>query len=237
MATFEPRLTSSGDRGAASPSPRRPNAYSLLLPAGWYRLSPHHSTSASSEALINAVLPDGDVRGDLKTRRRLSAFLRELITGAQRAGVLDLYLPLSSMSGAVVPAMIAVAELGTGTGEDPMQLMLAVAAKDASARAVDVSGSVALRTEARVSARTAAEEVLGALSPSVGTDQPDPAVESSLGALYQCRVSYLIGVPGDSTRWVTVSFAATVSDTAEGAATEVVLVELFDAIMTTFAWK
>jgi len=237
MSTDEPRLTSSGGRGAASPSPRRPNAYSLLLPAGWYRLSPRDNTRASSEAVIRAMLRDGDARGELEARRRIAAYLRELMNDAQRAGVLDLYLPLSSMSGAVVPAMIAVAELGAEVGEDPMQMMLAVAARDASARSVDVSGSVALRTEARVSARMAAEEVLRAVSTSVGSDRQDPAVEGSLSTLYQRRVVYFVGVPGDSARWVTVSFAATVSDTAEGAASEVVFVELFDAIMTTFAWK
>ncbi|MEU6850452.1 hypothetical protein ABZ901_11070 [Actinacidiphila alni] len=141
------------------------------------------------------------------------AEVRRRVEGMAReagaGGGLDLYVPVEARGGAMVAASFVVAEVA---GEGAPEAVLAGLARETAGEVREVAGTVGVRRE------------------YVAPPEPDEGIET-----YARHVDYTVPVP-DAARWLTVTFS-TVGDGDPGSEFTRVLVELFDALMTTFRWS
>jgi hypothetical protein len=191
------------------------SGYNLVLPPGWCRIPLRGGTSAAIRKLLDERfrhLPRDTVA---PYRIEIERRLKEQVVQARNNGGIDMYFPVEIADSGPVPASFVVSEirleLPENAGDNGPALVLASLAADGS-RIVDVDGAPGVRAE---------ELVPG-----------DPDAELAYGSR---RVKYLIPVPGTPGRWLAVAFA-TPGAADPGGKYAGLLVELFDAIMTTFRW-
>ncbi|MGH3874368.1 MAG: hypothetical protein ACRDSR_23185 [Pseudonocardiaceae bacterium] len=186
-----------------------PTGYTVVLPPGWSRIPLRRGTEQTITRILDRSFA-GLARDRVATlRHELRGRLRELAERAREHGGLDLYVPTERMHGVTAAASFVVAEMSLDSAQqgDPARLAAQLLADDAHTTAVDVAATVATRAEYLVAADA----------------------ERGDGSR---RVDYVLAVPGDLGRWVVVSFSTLGSgDLAQ------LLVELFDAVMTTFRWR
>jgi hypothetical protein len=208
-----------------SPGVREATGYSLVLPPGWVQIPLDEDAAPTVRRLLDRAFTDvpADVPPDTiaSFRRRLEGRLTATLAGARRTGGTELYLPTERMGGVLIPASFVVGEVEPGIGEEggdrrelvPRLLTRLVAADD-DARAVELDGAPGVRTES--------------------TAPPDLDSEAVVRAAAR-RVDYVVAVPGQPGRWLSVS--CTVLEAADDEHDLAgLLVELFDAVVTTFRW-
>lgn len=206
-----------------------PAGYTLVLPPGWRQVPLDGTAGSVVRELVDRAF--GDVPADVPPdtvaalRRTMEGRLLATLDEARHGGGTELYLPTERMGDLAVPASFvagqvrldaeaeAVAADGVDPDEVPVQVLARLLAADEAARPVEVDGAAALRTE-----RRAAADVDQQLGVDAGSR----------------RVDYLIAVPGRPGRWLTVS--CSVLEVADAPDLVELLVELFDAVMTTFRW-
>ena len=210
----------------AAEGPGTAVGYSLVLPPGWVQIRLDDRADDVVRGLVDQAFADvpPDVPPDTlaSVRRRLDGHLTSTFAAARSTGASDLYLPAQRLGGVLVPASFAVAEHvhhhpdGDGrTADDVVAHLLArLVAGDETARAVEIDGAPGVRTESRAAGDPARQ-----LGVEAGTRQ----------------VAYVLSAPGRPGRWTTVTCTVleAVDDTDDVAG---LLVELFDAVMTTFRW-
>lgn len=208
------------------------SGYALVLPPGWRKIPVRRGTDAAIREILDEVLgrlgtgPDREklVRVRVELQGRLSA----MAVRARAASGVDLYLPVEYVHGTPVPASFSVSEGAPGSpggtggvpgaGEEPgpplapEELIAYLATADEAAALVTVDGAPGIRTEH-----------VAAADP--GQDVPVPSRQ----------VDYVVTVPGSPDRWLMVVFS-TVGDGDPDGRFAGILVELFDAIMSTFRW-
>ncbi|WP_162688839.1 MULTISPECIES: hypothetical protein [unclassified Streptomyces] len=196
--------------------------YTLVMPPGWSHIplgegmeDAVRTIAADTAAFAPDELPRDEVA---KHRAQLEGHLLKLARKAADNSGIDLYLPTIPRDGIAIPCSIVVAQfrLELGDGVDPLEVARALAAGgdgEADAQEVDVEGGVGSRTER--------------VRPA------DPAKGRHEAAR---TVDYTMPVPGNAARWISVSFSTPGDGDPEGEFA-LLLVELFDAIMTTFAWQ
>ena len=190
--------------------------YRLVLPPGWIRIPLRDDPAAAVAKILDrsfSGLPNdsyGPFRHELEKR------VMDHIAAARDNEGIDLYVPVERMHGVVVPASFLVALLEFDSVETPdvRDVLLGYAADTDGARVVDVDGSPAVRTESVVGPVQRAEH------------------ESALGSR---RVSYLVAISEGRDQWLTVTFS-TAGDGSPDGELAGLLVELFDAVMSTFRW-
>jgi hypothetical protein len=206
--------------------PERPGGYTIVLPPGWRRIPLREGAESTEQAARNAV---GDALRSLPRdvpRDRLAAFraesegrLRRMAAEVRKQGGVDLYLPVEAMRGIPISASFVVSEgsLGTGEAVDPAQVVSYLATEDGAGERTPatVDGATALRVE-----HVAAPEPTG------------PAAEVPAATR---RVDYIIPVPREPHRWLVVAFS-TLDDGDSDDRLASLLVQLFDAMMSTFRW-
>jgi len=194
-------------------------SYRLALPPPWRRIA----LDGTAESTITTIVDDVAAK---HTPREVSPdqigpkkreLVRELMIQVNEArdnGGVDLYLPLEQIRGYSVQASFVVNRVipdATMTAEEVPGVMTALL-RDAAAGPVTVADTVWVRRERAV--------------PRDGDDTVDSV-----------RVEYFTAVPGQARAWILVSFSAAgapiVGPDGEGN----MLVELFDAIMTTWRWQ
>ncbi|RIJ77497.1 hypothetical protein D1871_07165 [Nakamurella silvestris] len=202
-----------------TPSPEA-IAYDLVLPPGWVRCD---LRIPDLEPTTNRLLGVADLnwKGALSAADRagLAARWNDGLRAAARAGVLDVYLPVVPVEGVGLTSTIGVSVLEPDGDADAGDLLIAVATADPSARVVEVSGNLALRTRAVGSTRPLVE---------------GPAGETRLTGLSH-QVVYQIVVPGESVRLLVVTL-----DVLELPGCEALTepqIEVFDAIVGTLGWR
>ena len=202
-------------RGSESIAPAAPAGYSLVLPPGWTRIPLRHGTEQAITSILNrsfAGLPRDQVAS---LRRELQLRLRDLTGKARESCGLDLYVPVDRMHGITATASFLVAEVSFGSVQpvDPALLVARLVGTSEQTDIADVAGTVGTRTE------------------HVAAPDTEQGVEYA-----SRRVDYVLPVPEDPDRWVIVSFSTLgMGDPSDDLA--VLLVELFDAVMTTFRWR
>ncbi|MBT2392807.1 hypothetical protein J7E87_26075 [Streptomyces sp. ISL-1] len=192
--------------------------YALVLPPGWARIPLRQGTEdavreVARRTIINA--PDDVPRDEVaKFQVQLEGRLQGLARQAADNAGIDLYLPTAPRGGVATPCSIVVSELQlrVGDGLDPLDVARQLAAGE-DTQEVTVDGCVGARSE------------------QVRAANPERGVVEAARS-----VDYALPVPGDLARWITVSFSTPGDGDAEGEFA-VLLVELFDAIMTTFTWQ
>lgn len=205
---------------AADPGPVTVTGYTVVLPPGWCRIPVRHGSAKAIRAAVGESLkavPPSVSRDRIPPYRvELEGKLRSMVTAARGQGGVDLYLPVTPMHGLPVSASFIVSEgiIGEpGADADPVQVVAYLAAQDTGSMPVTVDGTPAVRREHTAPAEQAAEVDAGSR-----------------------RVDYMIPVPGGQNRWLIATFSTLgggdPADELSG-----VLVQLFDAIMSTFRWS
>ncbi|PIB12086.1 hypothetical protein B1C81_02595 [Streptomyces sp. HG99] len=162
---------------------------------------------------LSEEIPKDDV---IKARLELIKRLNKAVQQARKAGGLTLYLPVERIHGTLVAASIVVSEALSGpgvnvAGDDVVAQLLA---DGAGSEPVTVDGADGVRMD-KVVAADAEREVEHASR----------------------RIDYALPVPGSPVaQSVTVCFS-TIADGDPRSEFADVLVELFDAVMTTFRWS
>ena len=192
-----------------------PLSYSLVLPPGWRQIPLRNGTERAVKRVLDHAfenLPRDEV---FTYRRDLEAMLLQRIRDAQEANGLDLYLPVELMHGTSVPASIVVSETRVAGAEDsdPEETAVLLAAAGEGREVVDLDGAPAVRTEQTEPA-----------DPGRGVEFPSR------------RVDYQVPVPQDLQRWLTVAFSTVGAEDVDSELS-LLLVDLFDAVMTTFRWR
>lgn len=195
--------------------------YTLVIPPGWARIPLRDGTQEAVKKIVDeaAERVSGDLPRDkvaearLELYRRLNTSVKE---ARQRDGV-DLYLPVEPMHGYLIAASIIVTKLDTAQhdGVSRQDVLKQLLAGSADSEPVEVDGSGAVRKERAMPADV-----------EKGVEAPSK------------HVDYLVQVPssGTDSGWVVVSFSTLGDGNPESDFTEI-LVELFDAVMTTFRWR
>lgn len=208
-----------------------PRGYELILPPGWVRIPLRNGTKEALENVLFSHMehvPDGIPRDDaMRFRLDMRRQIQKQARAARRNGGLDLYLPVLPRGGIFLMASFIVAEmpLGQDRAAPPEAVLAQLAGEDGpdgSAARVEVAGAPALRRSYRSAPdaealRSAPEAVQQAAMPTR-------------------RVEYVIPVADDPGRWISITFSTPGDGDLDSEFTGV-LVELFDAVVTTFKWS
>jgi hypothetical protein len=195
--------------------------YTLVLPPGWRQIPVRSGTRSVIRKITHEAFRDLPTRISrdnvtpyrIELERRLTA----AAASARQQGGTELYLPVEMVDGMVIPASFVVSEgsfhAAPGEpGSGSPEVLYRLTAGNDDAQAVTLDEATGVRVE--------------------HTAPPDPAHGIDYGSR---RVDYTIAVPGDASRWLIFAFSALGAgdqgDTFAG-----LLVELFDAIMSTFRW-
>ncbi|MFF0586299.1 hypothetical protein ACFYWD_10065 [Streptomyces sp. NPDC003781] len=200
-----------------------PGRYELVLPPGWIRIPLREGTKEALERVLFSHMgrvPEGIPRDDaMRFRLDMRRQLEKQARAARRNGGLDLYLPVLPRGGIFLMASFIVAEMPIGRDHavPPQAVIEQLAAEEVpggTAGKVDVAGAPALRRAYRCA----------------------PGEEGEQAAPPTRRVDYVIPVPDDPGRWISINFS-TPGDGDAGSEFTDVLVELFDAVVATFRWS
>ncbi len=208
--------------------PRPPSSYSLVLPAGWCRLPVRNGAAEAVSALVDRVTADIPRDRAAAYRGELRKMLDEQVLAARRTGGLDLYLPIAPVGGRPTAASFVVSHVAPDDGPMPDGGDVSVVAElledgGSDAEPVELAGATGVRLQ-RVE---------------------EPAAEPADGALDRAarHVDYVVPVPGGA-GWLVVAFSTPLlldSDapvSTDGSLRfDDVLVELFDAIVSTLQWR
>jgi hypothetical protein len=192
--------------------------YTLVLPPGWARIPVRSGTSQAIKRILDDKLRTLPVKVSrdaiLPYRVMIEGHLRKIAAEARKQGGLDLYLPIDFRNGSLISASFVISE-GTlaASGREPAPAdLLTALAEDDDAATVSVGNSPSLRKEHFARA--------------------DPVSGTEYGSR---RVDYVMPVPDDDSRWLIAAFSTVVNEEAPDWFAKL-LVELFDAIMSTFRW-
>ncbi|HLH59620.1 MAG TPA: hypothetical protein VKV33_10770 [Streptosporangiaceae bacterium] len=214
---FESPALTGPDQRAPSPAEHPPAGYTLVLPPGWEQIPVRAGTDEAISAILEDKfrnLPKKLPRDKLAPyRAEVEGRLRKLAADARRNGAVDLYMPVEFRRGTPIAASFIVAEGSAGTaGTVSAGQLVTFLAGEAGGGVVTVDGSTGVRSEQ--------------VSP------PDPGQDIEFGSR---RVDYVLPVPAQDDRWLVFGFSALgAGDPDDGYAK--LLVQLFDAIMSTFRW-
>jgi hypothetical protein len=209
----------SGTRPDPGPYPdARPTGYTVILPPGWQQIPLREGTREAIRKIVDETFlqPPRGVSRDELTRHRidLERRLTSVADEARRRGGVHLYLPVALRHGAPIAASFVVSEgsFGSPEGVDPEMAVSIAASGDDGYSTVTVDGALGLRQE-----RTAPAD-------------PDRGVEYG-----SRRVDYVVPLPGRGDRWLIIAFSTLGGGDPDDQYAKV-LVELFDAIMSTLRW-
>ena len=194
---------------------RRAIGYSLVLPSPWKRIPLVGSTKAAIRKVLDeafASLPRDTVA---PYRLEVEQRLTKAIAQARQTGGKDLYLPIGPKRDSVISASFVVSDfpLAFPAGADPDGLAAMLAAAEEGSRKVTVADGPAVRME-----RTAG-----------------PNLEAGI-EFGSRRVVYIISTPGSPATWMSVAFSTLGAGDPDDEFAKL-LVQLFDAIVSTLRWK
>ncbi|GGN85881.1 hypothetical protein GCM10011579_077120 [Streptomyces albiflavescens] len=201
-------------------SVRVPVGFNLVPPPGWDTIPLRSGTREAIQRIVRksvSQLPAGFPKDDIpKARLQLTKELKQTVRQARNSDGLTLYLPVERMHGMLIPASFVASEpLGAPAGNiEPEAVLIDLArdAEEASARELD--GTAAVRILQKLPA------------------DPDKGVE-----VPSWRVQYTVPITHSvPAQWLTFSFSTLTTPDMDIEFTET-LVELFDAVMTTFRWS
>lgn len=194
--------------------------YRLVLPEPWERIPLAGDTAGQVRAIIDrrvARLPK-EVPPDQvgPVRRRLEDELGRHLADARENGGVDFYLPTDLVHGIPLNASFVVSAMLPDTSAESglAPRVLASLLSEEGAEPVEAGGSTWVRRERRLQ-RPA-----------------DTFVDAEVAVR---KVEYLTPVPDDELRWILVTFTTVGDGDPDGDLTGLV-VELFDAIMSTWRW-
>jgi hypothetical protein len=194
-------------------------SYRLALPPPWRRIPLDRTAESSIQAIVDDVAAKHtpkDIPPDQigPKKRELVREIMGQVSQARDNGGVDLYLPLDQIRGYSVQASFVVNRVipDANMSADEVPQVMASLLRDAEAGPVSVADTVWVRRERSV--------------PRDGEDTVDSV-----------RVEYFTAVPGQARAWILVSFSSAGQPITGPDGEGNMLVELFDAIMTTWRWQ
>lgn len=197
-----------------------PVGYRVVLPPGWLQLPVRHAEPAT---VLDAVLAEAfaDLPADRygPARRMLRDRALPLLERARADGALEVWAPLLGVRGTAVPVSVVVRDLSfaplpSGADGDATAGLLAAVAAQATTDG-GAGGVVRLPS-----------------GPAARTTRTVPGDEHS-GGTAALQVTHHLPVPNAPDRWVVVTCAVP----ADAGPVTSTLVDLFDAMMTTWRWR
>lgn len=201
---------------------RVPTGFNLVPPPGWDVIPLHSGTTEAMDRIVRkavAQLPAGFPKDDTpKARLKLTQEMKKVVSRARAKGGMTLYLPTERLHGVALPVSIVASEpieIPRVTPErGPEAVLLALASETPGAEMRELDDTAALRSERDV-----------------------PADAAQGVEVAHRRAEYFVPVPGsDPDQYVTFSFSALIAPGSDPAFYDT-LVELFDAVMSTFRWS
>ncbi|MEV8594993.1 hypothetical protein [Streptomyces sp. NPDC052012] len=197
-----------------------PTGYTLVPPPGWDMIPLRQGTSEAIKRIVDGSvreLPADIPRDDLtKARLELIKRLKKVARQARAARAMDLHLPVERIDGVALPASFIISEPlpAPAVGMDAGMVLSSLRPDASQSEEVTIDGAAGFRVD--------------------GVAQPDTAREVEHPSR---RVEYLLQIPGSAVpQWLTISFS-TIADGRPDSEMAEILVELFDAVMTTFRWS
>ena len=197
-----------------TPTPAR---YSLVLPAGWSRIPVGPGARPAIKRILDAAVARSDDPRAVGVRRRLEDMLTAQVKEAASHAGVELYLPTAQVHGISVPASIVVSAPQVAPGTDPMDLLLAVAARREGSEVLEIDGKPAVRNE-RTDDR-----------PQLGDGFEDAKVSNR-------QIVYYLADPQDERRYLVLTATVLEGAGEGGSAVADAVTELIDAMLTTFRW-
>jgi hypothetical protein len=196
-----------------SAPPEHPNTYTVVLPPEWIRVSLTGGSDQAVKDITARMFRHLPRDGFFEERRSLEALVTETVRNARANNGLDLFLPVEQMQGRSLAASFVVGGVLLKEDLDELETLALVGDLAAGGSVVDLGGVPGARTER--------------------AEPGDPASGMDIATR---RVDYMVPIPGQTRRWLSITFSTPGGgDPADQVADA--LVELFDAIMTTFRWR
>ncbi|MFJ4558934.1 hypothetical protein ACIP4Q_22975 [Streptomyces massasporeus] len=201
---------------------RAPNGFNLVQPPGWDVVPLHTGTAEAMDHIVRkavAQLPVGFPKDDIpKARLKLIKEMKKVVRRARAKGGMTLYLPTERLHGVALPVSIVASEPieipRVRPNSGPEAVLAALASEIPGAELRELDDTAALRSERDVPADAAQ-----------GVD------------VAHRRVEYFVPIPDSAPdRYITFSFSALIAPGSDPAFYDT-LVELFDAVMSTFRWS
>lgn len=210
----------SGPRPAAA-EPRSPGhdrpSFTIVLPPGWSRIPVGKGSASAIRRILDRAAGRSDDPRTAGVRRRLERTLTQQVEAAQERSGVEMYLPTEKVHGITVPASVLVSAPRVAEGTDPMDTLLAVAARGDGAEVVDIGGAPAVRTE----------RILAPRSIGQGFDGSVPLTR---------QVVYFLADPSDRSRYLVLSAQVIQGEVPGAQAMGDAVVDLVDAMVSTFRW-
>ncbi len=191
--------------------------YAIVVPPGWVNIPLRDGTADAVRAIAKRLFSEASdelPRDDIATyRAQLEGRLNELARQAARNSGIDLYLPTTPRGDVAIPASIVVSDLQLRGGD--------------ALNPEDVTREL---TEGADSQRVTIDAVEGVRDEQVTPASPERGVPDASRV-----VKYLLPVPGVVGHWLAITFSTPADGDPQGEFADL-LVELFDAIMSTFTW-
>ncbi|MFH9062353.1 hypothetical protein ACH4GM_14195 [Streptomyces coeruleorubidus] len=201
---------------------RAPNGFNLVPPPGWDVIPLHSGTREAMDRIVRkavAQLPVGFPKDDIpQARLKLTQELKKVVRRASAKGGMTLYLPTEHLHGIALPVSIVASEPieipRVRPESGPEAVLAALASEIPGAEVRELDDTAALRSEREVPA------------------DPEQGVEVA-----HRRVEYLVPIPDSAPdKYLTFSYSALIAPGSDPAFYDT-LVELFDAVMSTFRWS
>ena len=191
--------------------------YTMVLPHGWSRIPVGRGARAAIKGSLDKAVARSDDRRAIGVRRHLQELLTEQVNAAEAQSGVELCLPTDQVHGVTVPASVLISMPAGPTEGDPMDVLLAVAAKRPGAEVVDIAGKPAVRTEKR-------------------TENVDAGGTFDGVQARTRQIVYFLADPEDRRRYAVVSAQVLEATMDGGAAVADAVTELIDAMLSTFRW-
>lgn len=195
--------------------------YQLVLPTPWEHIPVGAGRDERIEQIVAAAIarqpstapPDQVAQG----RIRMTEMLRRQLRECEPNGGLDYYLPTDVIHGVQLNSSFIVSEvIPDASAPEGLtgKILASLASQERGGRPVTAGDTVWVRMD-EVTARPA-----------------DQTISEDVGAR---RIDYMTALPSDERRWIIVSFT-TFGDGDPRSEFSDLMVELFDAIMSTWRW-
>ncbi|TNC33108.1 hypothetical protein [Mumia zhuanghuii] len=220
--------------------------YQIALPTPWEQIpvgadNTRQRVAEIAGRAVARVTADMSPDEAAKLRITLEQQLLRQLAVAERGGAVDFYMPTDLIHGMALSASFtvsvvmpdAMAPAGVAT-----TVMTSLIAEDEASEPVSIGDTVWIRSD-RVTKVPTADEVETAETEEVGlaAEAARELVEESGGAIAASRtVEYTTVVPSDERYWLLVTFTTLGDGDPQGELADL-LVELFDAIMSTWRWE
>ncbi|MFC8345911.1 hypothetical protein [Streptomyces sp. NPDC057280] len=201
---------------------RAPNGFNLVPPPGWDVIPLRTGTAEAMDRIVLkavAQLPVGFSKDDIpKARLKLTQEMKKVVRRARAKGGMTLYLPTERLHGIALPVSFVASEPveipRVRPDSGPEAVLAALASEIPGAEIRELDDTAALRSEREVPADAAQ-----------GVDVAHRQVE------------YFVPVPDSAPdQYLTFSFSALIAPGSDPSFYDT-LVELFDAVMSTFRWS